>query len=549
MSSEGEDADVIVIGSGIAGLSCAAILATTGKKVTVFESHYEIGGCAHDFLYNTQGKSIPSERLSSLTESEKSNLFRFEAGPSLYSGLSQHESPNPLKHVFQMIDEDCEWITYDKWGAYLPEAPDGYKLSIGAEAFEVVLDTYGGPTAKEDWRKLAAALRPIAEGVMGLPTVAVRPDMGSLVTLGLRYPLSLLKTIIQGQALTRPFNLYYEELNIQDNFLKNYLNLLCFLLQGMPAEGTLSAVMAYMMDDFYKPNAVMDFPKGGSGAIIAALERGVLKNGGKVVRRATVEEILIDDDKAVGVRVKKDGSDGAYDVRADTVVTNTDLWSTMKLIPAGKSNAFDEERVRLNEAVPLCKSFVHIHIGIEGKHLPKNIPAQWTIANTWDEPIDSPGNVIVVSMPSLLDPSLAPEGKHVIHAYTAGNEPYDLYAKFKNGNNKKEYEQFKEERAACLWKAIEKEIPDVKNRTIVSLIGTPLTHERFNRRYKGTYGPALSAGNPFPGQTTPIKNLFRCGDSTNPGIGVPAVAASGAMAANAIIELNDHWKLLNKIRM
>ena len=75
--------------------------------------------------------------------------------------------------------------------------------------------------------------------------------------------------------------------------------------------------------------------------------------------------------------------------------------------------------------------------------------------------------------------------------------------------------------------------------------------ERFNRRYKGTYGPALAAGGSvaFPGQTTPIKNFLRCGDSTNPGIGVPAVAASGAMAANAILSLSEHWRLLDKIKM
>jgi phytoene dehydrogenase-like protein len=49
-------------------------------------------------------------------------------------------------------------------------------------------------------------------------------------------------------------------------------------------------------------------------------------------------------------------------------------------------------------------------------------------------------------------------------------------------------------------------------------VGTPLTHERFNRRFEGTYGPAIAAGkDTFPGQTTPIKNLLRCGDSTNPG--------------------------------
>ena len=42
------------------------------------------------------------------------------------------------------------------------------------------------------------------------------------------------------------------------------------LLQGLPANGTLTAVMAYMVEDFYRPGAVMDFPKGGSGAKSAA---------------------------------------------------------------------------------------------------------------------------------------------------------------------------------------------------------------------------------------------------------------------------------------
>jgi len=47
-------------------------------------------------------------------------------------------------------------------------------------------------------------------------------------------------------------------------------------------------------------------------------------------------------------------------------------------------------------------------------------------------------------MPSLLDPSLAPPGRHVIHAYTAGNEPYDIWARFKNDRKNPEYEKLKE---------------------------------------------------------------------------------------------------------
>lgn len=169
MSSKIIDDDgehVVVIGSGIAGLSCAAILAATGKKVTVFESHYEVGGCAHEFLYTSDGKSIPSDRIGK--DSADKEFFHFEAGPSLYSGLSSTVSPNPLKHVFQMIDEEPEWIKYELWGAYLPEG--SFKLSIGAEPFEEVLQRYGSPTAVSDWRKLALALRPLADGVMGLPS-------------------------------------------------------------------------------------------------------------------------------------------------------------------------------------------------------------------------------------------------------------------------------------------------------------------------------------------------------------------------------------------
>jgi phytoene dehydrogenase-like protein len=59
---------------------------------------------------------------------------------------------------------------------------------------------------------------------------------------------------------------------------------------------------------------------------------------------------------------------------------------------------------------------------------------------------------------------------------------------------------------------------------------SPLTHERFLRRTRGTYGPGWRAGKEsFPGsKNIKVKGLLCCGDSTFPGIGVPAVAASGA---------------------
>ena len=65
----------------------------------------------------------------------------------------------------------------------------------------------------------------------------------------------------------------------------------------------------------------------------------------------------------------------------------------------------------------------------------------------------------------------------------------------------------------------------------------------------GTYGPGIAAGSgmTFSGTKTPLEGFLRCGDSTNPGIGIPAVASSGAIAANAILSVGQHWELLNKI--
>lgn len=537
--------DVVVIGSGIAGLSCAAILANQGMKVAVAESHYELGGCAHEFIYTKEGKNIPSTELST---GNMNNVYRFEAGPSLYSGLSTETSPNPLKHVIQIIGEEPQWIQYNIWKAFLPEVPLGFQQSIGAAPFEEILRMYGGPNVIDEWRLLTKELRPLTKGVMSFPSAAMRPDLGAIRTALFKYPSAIIDLIKNGRELISPFSNYYDKLQIKDKFLKNYLNLLCFLLQGLPATGTSSAVMSYMIEDFFRPNAVMDYPIGGSGAIISALARGVEKYPGcHILRRSHVEEILITDNKASGVRLRNNKIIKAK----KAVVSNCDLWSTFNLVPSGVHEKFDIERRNLLTETPMCKSFMHLHLGIDGLNLPVDMPPQWTVCNSWDEPIDSASNVIVVSMPSLLDPSLAPPGHHVIHAYTAGNEPYDLWKQFKNSRGSAEYLNFKNQRVACLWKAIERQIPDIKSRVKVELVGTPLTHERFNRRYSGTYGPAIEAGSNilFPGQTTPIEGLFRCGDSTNPGIGVPAVAASGSLAAAAILSVKEHLSILNRIKM
>lgn len=66
----------------------------------------------------------------------------------------------------------------------------------------------------------------------------------------------------------------------------------------------------------------------------------------------------------------------------------------------------------------------------------------------------------------------------------------------------------------------------------------------------GTYGPGWRAGKEsFPGsKLIPINGLYHCGDSSFPGIGVPAAAASGAIAANSIVPWWKHWGMLTKLK-
>ena len=126
-----EEYDVVVIGAGIGGLSAAAVVASTGLSVCVCESHDTPGGAAHE--WEIKG-------------------YHFESGPSLYAGLSADASPNPLKHVFQIIGEEPEWITYDRWGTHLPEGSLLHD-AVGVEDFYKKLELCGGPDARSQVRQ------------------------------------------------------------------------------------------------------------------------------------------------------------------------------------------------------------------------------------------------------------------------------------------------------------------------------------------------------------------------------------------------------------
>lgn len=233
--------------------------------------------------------------------------------------------------------------------------------------------------------------------------------------------------------------------------------------------------------------------------------------------------------------------------------------------PKAADNNNDDASAGINNLLNECDtaemtgSFLHLHVAINSTGLDlSQMEAHYTVMDrglSGDPNLvingvpDGPCgelNMIAVSNPCVIDPTLAPDGYMVLHAYGAGNEPYDVWKKYRNDRNSPEYKQLKEERSEVLWRALESVIPDVKDRIVLDLVGSPLTHERFLRRPRGTYGSATE--DYLKDGSTPIQNLVLAGDQIFPGIGIPAVAISGASAANAMVNPLKQWTTLDSLK-
>jgi phytoene dehydrogenase-like protein len=517
-----DEYDVVVVGSGIGGLSCAAMLSFYGYSVCVLEAHTTAGGAAHGF-------SIKDKALGDNAH------FRFDTGPSFFSGLNPNlpaKSSNPLRTILDTIDEQVECIPYSTFGLKFPQGDYIHTPNFGGPGG--VLDLVSGSAATQQWSSLMKNMEPLAAAVSALPTAALRGDIGVALTVA-----PFLKNFAKGNPLdnlklTKPFGSVVKDAGVADVFTKNWLDLLCFCLSGLPADGTITAEMAMMMGEFYEDGAVMDCPKGGAVAIVDALVRGIEKHGGSIFYNTPVQEIVIhkSQKRATGVKIKK-GNTVRTITAKKAVVSNLSVWDLFGSGLVDKS-AFPPSYVKERMDTPLGKSFMHMHIGFRAtREELEKLEAHYMCMNDWSKGVEAEENAVLLSIPSVHDDTLAPPGHAVLHIYTPATEDFARWDKL--DTKSAEYKALKEERSQYLWTVLERVIPDIRARTHVVRVGTPLTHRRFLRRYKGSYGPAIKAGEgSFPFPATPIKGLLVCGDSCFPGIGVPAVAGSGLLAANSV---------------
>lgn len=253
---------------------------------------------------------------------------------------------------------------------------------------------------------------------------------------------------------------------------------------------------------------------------------------------------------------------------------------------AGLPKADGAKASQGGDALTALPSFLHLHLAFKADEqfmasLPHALETNYVSVSSWEKEIDAPENVVLISMPSVIDETCAPDGYHVLHAYTPATEPFDIWEAI---DSAAEYEALKLERCKCLWDAVEKIIPNAREQAIVTMEGTPVTHERFLNIHRGTYGPetdaAAGADAMLPGQKREdiAEKFWTVGQSTFPGlcggllilagsllsvfysscaddalfsictgIGVPAVAASGWIAANGLTDVTTQQRLLESI--
>lgn len=514
-----EECDVVVIGSGIAGLSSAALLSTYGLNVVVCESHSVIGGATHSF---------------------KRKGYHFESGPSLYSGLkSRGPQANPLGLVLQAVGADIEVITYDVWNVYLPELHwRKFPAKVGPEGFDALFRACGSDDTLKQWETLVNVTKPLSKASTSVPPLAIRLDPGVIWTTIFRYFRSILVSLPVLGLLTKPYSEVLKKADVTDPFLLNYLDLLCWLLSGLPANGTITAEVAFMLEEWTNTEARLEFPKGGSQKLADALAESITRNDGKIYVREHVENIVVKDGTAIGIKTKS----GRVIKSRRGVISNASTIDTAKLLPdsLGPLKTSWTEEV---EKTPLNPSFMHLHVGFDASGL-ENLDMHHLVVDDWSKGVTAEQNVVLISIASVADPNLSPEGKHCLHAYYPATEPFEYWENL----TKEEYELLKESRSQNLWMAVEKVIPDIRQRAEISLVGTPKTHASYLRRHKGSYGAAWKAGKQvFPFGSTPVKQLLVCGDFVFPGIGLPAAAASGSIAANTLVSLERHTQLLKSI--
>jgi prolycopene isomerase len=487
--------DVLVIGSGIGGLVTATQLAAKGAKVLVLERYLIPGGSGGSF---------------------KREGYTFDVGASMIFGFGTKGHTNLLTRALAAVGEHCATIPDPAQLEY--HLPGGLRVAVDRD-YETFLAALTAlfPHEAKGIRAFYDTCWEVFRCLDAMPLLSLE-DPAYLAKVFFRAPLACL-----GLARWLPVNAGdVARRHISDPALLKFIDMECFCWSVMPADRTPMINAGMVFSDRHAGG--INYPRGGVGVIAEKLVKGLESHGGAIRTRARVVKVLLENGRAVGVRLAS-----GEELRARRVVSNATRWDTFgQLVDEAHTPA--AERTWRKRYKPSA-SFLSLHLGVKAGAIPPGTHVHHLLLEDWEQ-MEAEQGTVFVSIPTLLDPSLAPAGHHIVHSFTPSS--MDAWKGLSPGA----YGAKKRADADRLITRLEAILPGLAEAIVHREVGTPRSHRRFLGRSQGSYGPVpalrLPGLLPMPFNRTAIPGLYCVGDSCFPGQGLNAVAFSGFACAHRI---------------
>jgi phytoene desaturase len=476
-----EQVDAIVIGAGIGGLFCANLLARDGLKVLLLERHYMLGGFCSTF--RRQG-------------------FVFDAATHFYPLLG---NPDTLTgKVLRDLGVPTEWVKMDPVDQFhLPNLPP---FAVPADFVQYL-------------EKLKAWFPEEATAV-----TAYFAELRQAYLYGLLYYFRGVATE-QAERLSQ----YTISQKLDEHFRDPRLK--AVLMADTPHWGSLPGRTSYLFDAMLRLSYFLGnyYPKGSSQKFVDDLGRTLESRGGKVLKCASVESILVEKGRATGVRIRTVSRRPSQEFvfRAPVVVSNGDAIHTYRDLIA------EEYRDRgliehLKSLTPTYPCFL-VHIGLRGVDPDKLAAIEGYYWSRY-EPDDAIGNVFKVFIPTHFDPGVAPPGCQILIVQKL--TPVRL-------EEVSDWTAHREAVENGIMARLRELLPGIDDHIVVKLNATAMTSFRFTNNWQG----AMLGWEMSPGQlgaarlpvVTPVENLYLVGHWTQPGGGITPVIISAQRAAHTIL--------------
>jgi phytoene dehydrogenase-like protein len=529
------ETDVIIIGAGHNGLTCAAYLAKAGLRVKVVDRRKVVGGAAVTEEFHPGFRnSVAAYTVSLLNPQIISDLKLHDHGLKIVERRAQNFLPSPDGSYLLT----GEGRTRQSLARLSPRDAD--RLDAFSRQLEEIADVL---------RQFV--LRAPPNIVEGFGTGAIREAFNALGTAGILRRLKLEQQRALLDLFTRSAGEMLDEV-FESDLLKALFGFDAIVgnYASPYAAGSAYVMLHHAFGEVNGKKGVWGHAIGGMGAITQAMARAAGGHGVEIALDAGVREVIVERDRAVGVIL-----DNGETIRAKYVVSsvNPKLLYT-RLVPAGALPPAFLDRIghwrngsgtfRMNVALSALPSFTALPGA--GDHLTAGIiigPSLGYMDRAWQDARThgwSREPVVEVLIPSTLDDTLSPPGQHVASLFCQHVAP-----QLPGGQS---WDDHREEVADLMIATVDNYAPGFKASVVGRQMLSPLDLERqFGLLGGDIFHGALTLNQLFSARPMlghadyrgPLKGLYHCGSGAHPGGGV--TGAPGHNAARVI--LREHRAL------